>query len=210
MSPCVNVCAVGVLNKCVDAGTLRTVIQKVVCGHAILHSYVGINVDGSAFLCEWQKDHEVCIQEFSSDVQQLVTEQERIPFQIDDGEYMRVFYKNTENGTQLVVIVHHIVCDGGSIMIFMKDVLIALNGQRIEQRPVQLLSRRDLPRHPKLNVLMRLMMKRTNERWKKSGKEFGFREYYQMVENYHAEHKTQVSVYEIQRKELRQLKALCR
>lgn len=210
MSPCVNVCAVGVLNKCVDAGTLRTVIQKVVCGHAILHSHVGIDVDGSAFLCEGQKECEVCIQEFSSDVQQLVTEQECIPFQIDHGEYMRVFYKNTENGTQLVVIAHHIVCDGGSIMIFMKDVLLALNGQRMEQRPVQLLSGRDLPRHPKLNVPMRLMMKRTNERWKKSGKVFGFREYYQMVENYHAEHKTEVSVYEIQREELRQLKALCR
>ena len=54
----------------------------------------------------------------------------------------------------------------------LRALLLALNGETVPAQPVHLLSPDDLPAHPGLNPLLRLMMKRTNRRWQKTGRAF--------------------------------------
>lgn len=186
MSPAVAVCAMASFDQPPDPGLLREAAALAVRRHAVLSCRAVIDPDGTAYLTECDKAWEVSLSPFTGDVGRLILAQEAVPFAIDEGETVRFFYGGDASRPTLVVMAHHLVCDGGSIVILMRDILRAVNGQALADQPVRLLTRGDLPAHPGLSPFLRVMMKRANAKWARSGRTFSFDEYKTMAAAYAA------------------------
>lgn len=194
MSPAVNVCAIAAWDRPPEAEALKRAVQTVVSRHAILHARAALDADGSAWLEEAQAARPVALAPFDGSVERLIARQDATPFAIDEGETVRFFWGGDAERPALVVIAHHLVCDGGSLMILMRDLLLAVNGQPVAERPIRLLKRGELPAHPGLDPFTRLMMKNTNARWQRSGKVFDMDAYRRMFAAYAASRPTALAL----------------
>lgn len=163
-SPTANICVVVGFNRRIEKQVLEQSIRTAVKQQEILCSRVIVSDDGSAFFKPYEKREPIVLKEYNSNWKDVAAEQEQVPFHLGQGETIRFFCSYQENGTELLIISHHIVGDGKSLMIFMDDLMKVLNGEPISLRPLQLLSASDLPKHPQLNPLMRLTINRTNSR----------------------------------------------
>ncbi len=76
---------------------------------------------------------------------ELVNQNENIPFAIDESELIRAFIMPSEDKTQIVIMAHHLVGDGKSIIYFVKDIMNALSGIPLTYKPLALLER-NLPK----------------------------------------------------------------
>lgn len=71
----------------------------------------------------------------------IVRQNEKIPFAIDKGELVRTFIIPMGNKTQLLIMAHHLVGDGKSIIYFVKDIMNALAEIPLTYKPLTLLER---------------------------------------------------------------------
>lgn len=59
---------------------------------------------------------------------------------IDRGELIRTFIIPAETGLQMMIMVHHLVGDGKSLIYFIQDIMNALAGATLNYKPLVLLS----------------------------------------------------------------------
>lgn len=152
--------------------TLRAAIRKVMQCHDVFACCLQMEPDGSAFLEETDRTPTVFLFPFQGETALLIQEQERRPFHRERGEWARFFWRIDGEQAELVVIVHHLICDGFSIVRLMSDIVLALNGLPVERQPVRLLTREMLPKHPGLNPLFKAILRQQNRRWQKEGRVF--------------------------------------
>lgn len=72
---------------------------------------------------------------------ELVNQNEKIPFAIDKGELIKAFIIPSEDKTQIIIMAHHLVGDGKSIIYFVKDIMNALSDIPLTYKPLTLLER---------------------------------------------------------------------
>lgn len=111
---------------------------------------------------------------------ELVNQNEKIPFAIDKGELVRVFIIPSEDKTQIVIMAHHLVGDGKSIIYFIKDIMNALSGIPLIYKPLTLLER-GLPQKG-LPVIAKLYAHYCNHKW--DNRFWGWQDYYDMHNKY--------------------------
>lgn len=194
-SPTANICVIAGFNRRIEKPELEQAILTAVNHQEILCSRVVVNEDGSAFFEPNESREPVILEEYGSDWKDTAAEQEQVPFHLGKGETIRFFFSQKENGTEFLIISHHIIGDGKSMMIFMDGLMKVLNGEPISFRPLQLMSENDVPKHPQLNPLMRIILNRTNSKWSKSGKTFSLDAYEPMFAGYQEKHKTTTLVH---------------
>lgn len=193
MSPSAAVCAAAEIVPAVDEAALRAAIETVLRAHAILSCRVAMDVDGEARFVP-NGAPVVSLEPFDGDAQARIASQQSIPFAIQSGELARFFFHSEADRTRLVCAVHHVACDGGSLVRLLRALLLALNGRAVAESPVRLLAPNDLPAHPGLNPFLRLMIKRTNHRWQKSGRTFTADDFAAMQRAYAQMHPVRVQV----------------
>ncbi len=208
MSPCANVCAIMSFEGAPSHDEMQHAINIAVERNRILRCRVVLENDGSAFLEECVPPVGIELQEFDCgcDAGAFALEQEQLPFRLDEGEVIRFFRRSDGNHSELVVVTHHLVCDGGSLVILAGDILSALNGADVAEKPVRLLEASDLPKHHGLNFAMRLMLRGTNSQWRKTGRAFGFEDYRRLAASYHSNHRTALYRDELSGEQLERLK----
>lgn len=75
------------------------------------------------------------------DFLQIITREEKKPFSIWKGELMRVFIIHHEKQTRLLLMAHHLVGDGMSLIYFAQDIMQALNSSAaLPFKPLHLLT----------------------------------------------------------------------
>ena len=111
---------------------------------------------------------------------ELVNQNEKIPFAIDKGELIRAFIIPSEDKTQIVIMAHHLVGDGKSIIYFIKDIMNALSGIPLIYKPLTLLER-GLPQKG-LPVIAKLYAHYCNHKW--DNRFWGWQDYYDMHNKY--------------------------
>ncbi len=186
MSPCVNVCAAAAISPAPEADALRQAIQSAVRCHAVLRCRVQLAPDGSACLTDECAARPVACEAFTGSVEALIARQDQLPFALDEGELARFCYQREGDRVTLVAAAHHLICDGASLMLLMRDILLRLNGQETVEEPVRLLTLDDLPKRPKLALPLRVMMGVTAARWKRGGRTFDFDDDRRMFASYSA------------------------
>ena len=102
----------------------------------------------------------------------IIKESEKNPFAIQKGELVRTYLTIENQEMVLLIHAHHLVGDGKSILILVKDVMDGLSGKQPEYKPMFLIDQRFLGKKAKLRLGIRLALKKVNRKWEKVGKAF--------------------------------------
>lgn len=111
---------------------------------------------------------------------ELVYQNEKIPFAIDKGELVRVFIIPSTDKTHVMIMAHHLVGDGKSIIYFVRDMMNALSGVPLTYKPLTLLER-NLPQKGLL-AAGKLYARYCNRKW--NNRSWGWQDYYNMHNQY--------------------------
>ena len=136
------------------------------------------------------------------DILSLIREKEKIPFSIDKGELMRVFIKPSDNKVTVLIMAHHLVGDGKSIIYFIESIMKALIGEPQGYSQLHLITKDSLPMESKLPHWMKWWTNSINRRWKKSGKVFSYEDYYKLHEVYWRERESVILIEEFLNEEV--------
>lgn len=188
-SPAIHIVMVVEIGGSPTYEEVTSAVNKAVARHDILNSRVLQNEEGDAFfsLVESRKVP-VEFRETSSDSawRDIIREQERIPFDFEKGELIRLFLIKNCLKTSLILVAHHLAGDGKSMIYFIRDIMEALGNPSItfEELPVQPLYTEAFPNDVKLNPMISFMTKQLNRTWKKHKKVFSYQEYLAMFHSF--------------------------
>ena len=177
----------------------------------ILNCKVVIDKNGCAFYDTGDgKANSIAFRDF--ELAELITEQERIRFRLEDGEFLRCFVSLTSTDEmKMCFLMHHLGGDGKSLCYFIEAFLKCLNGEMTEYRKAVFLDRQALPQDVKLSPLASLLVKSFNRKWRKERRVFGFEDMNAAYEKFWETHRTavrnEVTGSEVLRQKLNECKA---
>ena len=186
----------------IDLNALKEAIDLAINKNEVIKSKILLEDNGKAYFINTINAN-YTITESEKDWHIIIKEQEKIPFDIQNGEYLKFYIirnKDMINGDKitLLLIAHHIIGDGISYAYLIQDILKALNGEKIENKPINLFDMEDLPKESNLGILMRMMLKNMNNNWAKTGKRFTFKEREEMNSKYWKGHSSYVTEHVIE------------
>ena len=145
------------------------------------------------------------------DWQEILHENERRPFRVDEGELVRTFIIPKGNETEIFFMIHHITCDGNGIFVFAEDVFSNLLGKEVAYRTSNVMTKEGVIKKGNLNFLEKLGLKSLSKKWCEEEREvFGWDTYYKIHEEFWKENKTEISLTEVEGSELEEIKATCK
>lgn len=182
-------------------------IQYAFCQNEATMSRVVIGEDGRAWYEKMEKSG--CkIFERNEDYKSIIKEQEKVTFQIQNGELLRVFIIQLEDRVQILLMAHHLVGDGKSLTYFIEEVMLRLSGQKVEYRKLCILDKQSFPEHTEIPKITEIYAHSMNRKWRKSGTVFGWKEYDQIHEQYWSNKKSIILEERFTPKEMKQLHRL--
>ncbi|HEX3076636.1 MAG TPA: hypothetical protein VHQ24_07230, partial [Lachnospiraceae bacterium] len=122
------------------------------------------------------------------------------------GELVRVFILQQGDGTQILILAHHLAGDGKSIVYLIEDIMNALNGKHILYKEMRLLTTENLPRRSKIPLIMKPYINYFNSYWKRNRKVFSFHDIMTVHDIYWKQHKTVLRIEHFSNTELHQLR----
>ena len=142
--------------------------------------------------------------------QEIRREQERIPFRINEGEFLRAFITPRENSTDVYLMAHHMMADGSGLLILVDDIMNNLAGFEVAYKPTEVMRRKDVIRKGDLSVQDRIRLRLLNLLWAKEKRIFTWEDYYQIHETYWKDKSTYFEFTTIEDEELKNLKQECK
>lgn len=126
------------------------------------------------------------------DFQEIIRENEKLPFEINRGELMRAFIIPSKNHMALLLMAHHLAGDGKSMVYFLSDVMNILAGKEVNEKPMKLMTKESFPKKSPLSLPVKLLISKFNRSWRKNGRVFTWEEYAMVHEKYWKAHSSQV------------------
>ena len=200
---------VKVLGKASEAELTET-FRAAVEAFEILNCKVVIDQKGDAFYDNCREPMN-CIVFRDFELEELIQEQERIRFRLEDGEFLRCFvsYENASE-MKLCFLMHHLGGDGKSLCYFIEAFMKRLSGEKCEYRRIQLLNNETLPNTSKLSILASLVTKVYNRKWQKQHRIFSFDDMEAAYKSFWKSHKTTLENVVTESKELSQKLKECK
>lgn len=156
-------------------------------------SKVVLSADGEAYY-EKIPVSACTVETTQKDLFSVIKEQERIPFSLKTGELMRVFIKPLDNKASVIIMAHHLVGDGKSIVYFIESTMKALIGKPQGYSKLHLIADESMPMESRLPFWLKWWTNSLNRKWKKSGKVFGYDDYYRLHETYWRERESVILI----------------
>lgn len=171
------------------------------CGlHEVLNSRVVIEDSGEAFYVDNDEPHNsMSLTELS--LEDLIYENERKRFKVDEGEFIRAFVSNEG----LVFMMHHLGGDGKSLLYFIETFMNCLTGRECEYLPFRSLALSDLPKESKLPFYYGLLARSWNRKWQKDRKVFRFNDLDDAYSKFWKDRKTRIETKRYSKDDLEQL-----
>lgn len=172
------------LSGAIPANDLTDAIKAAYAANEATMSKIVLEASGAAYYKKMS--HSGCkVAILRGDWRETVRTNEKIPFDLKNGELIRCFLDSSEEKTDLVVMAHHLAGDGKAIVRFIKDVLEALSGASLTYRPMTPLTRENLPKIEKYPPAAWLYPKLCNRKWRKMGSpSFSWEEYDRLYRHY--------------------------
>ncbi len=175
---------------------LKEAIRYTVSHYDMLQQKIVVDKEGNAYYQKIEGFQPV-VESMEKDWKEVAKEQEKYPFAIDQGEFIRFFYRLTETETTILIIAHHIAGDGISFTYFVQDIMHSLSGEKIEDKKLELFNMENLPMEARLRAPITWLIKYMNRKWKKTGRKFDFSDYYKMYDKYWSNRDTLSYTYSI-------------
>lgn len=137
--------------------------------------------------------------------EEIAREQESRIFHLEAGELVRFFLLPGESDTELLVIAHHLAGDGLSIAYLIEDIMNSLAGNKLEFKPMQIISADSFPQNTEMHLTAKMYLNRLNRKWKKSGRVFSFSDYETLFAEYWKSCKTSLCYEKFSKNEFNRL-----
>ena len=188
---------------------IRAAIEKTFTQNQTTMSKAVLDEKGNLFLEEMGHTG-CCVFADSRDWQEIRREQERIPFRINEGEFLRAFITPRENSTDVYLMAHHMMADGSGLLILVDDIMNNLAGFEVTYKPTEVMKRRDVIRKGDLPFMSRFRLRLLNRLWAKEKRIFTWEDYYQIHETYWKDKSTFFEFTTMEAEEVAALKQECK
>lgn len=184
-------------------------VKKTYTQNSMTMSKAVLDEDGSIFMEEMEETGcKVFVDK--RDWQEIMLENERRPFRINEGELVRTFIIPRGNETDIYFMVHHITCDGNGILLLAEDVLSNLQGKEVEYRTSKVMTKEGVIKKGDLNFLQRFGLKNLSKKWGNEKQVFTWDDYYKVHEEFWKDRHTEITFSEIEGSDLVSLKEECK
>ena len=177
------------LDKDVDFRDAQAAFVKACSLHEVLNSKVVIEDSGEAFYVDNSEPHN-SISKTDLGLEELINENERNRFRIEEGEFIRVFM--SPDG--LIFMMHHLGGDGKSLVYFIETFMKCLAGRECEFVPFRHLGLTDLPEDSKMHFFYGLLAHSWNKKWMKERSVFSFVDMDNAYSGFWNDHKTKIEL----------------
>jgi NRPS condensation-like uncharacterized protein len=179
-------------------------VQKAFSANEATMSRIVIDPDGKAYYK--RMDQSGCkVSVTNQDFIELILENEKVPFAIDQGELIRVFIMKKDSKTSLLIRAHHLVGDGKSVVYLIEDIMNCLSGKEVLYKPLSLYDVNTLPKECNLSPVYKIYANYFNKQWGKSGRCFLIDEYYSVHKKYWKDNRSVIITERFTAKELHQI-----
>ncbi len=137
------------------------------------------------------------------DWKEMIRESEKRTFDINEGEFVRTYIISGKEEITLLIMAHHLVGDGKSILILVQDIVNALAGKNVEYKPMLLIDKTYLSERAKLPFGVKMAVKKVNRKWKKVDKSFTWEDYDSVHKKYWDNHFSDIKIETYSAKELK-------
>jgi hypothetical protein len=215
-SPCSIVTVVARIHGDVSERMFRDAVSKVRRRHRNLRVRITEDANGDPwFTSEGAKEIQVEIVPRESDTHwvRLVQESCRIPFEFEARPAMRFILVQSPVTSDLIILSHHIICDGLSLAYLARDLLAHLGdpARAVEVLPDPVPFDRDnIPEDVSLNAVVRFFINRTNKKWESEKILFDQEDYRNLSEAYWTHYQHQVLSVELSEAQTTALVDRCR
>lgn len=158
-------------------------VKTAFCANESTMSKIVLDEDGSA---RYERMEESGCRVFvtQKDWKTIVIENEREAFRIDEGEMLRVFVISSHRETGIFIMAHHLAGDGKSVVYFFEDTMRALAGEKLQFKPLYLITDDLFPENSKPPLFYKLYAKGFNRRWNKNSRNFNWEDYREIHKTY--------------------------
>ncbi|TCL55216.1 condensation domain-containing protein [Kineothrix alysoides] len=174
-----------------DLDELVSAIKTVFSANEATMSRIVYDKNGDAYY-ERMPESGCKVSILKGDWKNIIRENEKVTFAIDQGELMRVFVNVAEEDIFLLIMAHHLAGDGKAVTYFIEDVMTALSGGQLGYKPMQLISNKSMPEKSELPLLLKLYVYILNKKWKYTGNTFHWDDYYKIHEVYWKERSSEI------------------
>ncbi len=172
-SPSAIVTVVARIKGSISNSMLINAVSKVQQRHPHLRVRIKQDQDNTLwFTSEGVKEISVEIVPRDSDDHWIKLYQEicQIPFEFDERPPIRFILVQSPLKSELIILCHHIICDGLSLAYLARDLMVHLGepDREVEVLPNPVpINRDNIPREVSLNPIIRFLINRINKKWEK-------------------------------------------
>lgn len=181
---------------------LKEAFQKAVRVNEILLSKIVIKSDGRAFYVDndLPESSIIVVEEGLDFIRQ---QEQKVRFRTENGEFIRAFAKENDNGMSIMFLMNHMAGDGKSLEYFIEDFMTFLSGGSKDYKKIRTAETKD-----NLDSVSRSIIRYYNRRWK--DKVFAFEDMQNAYEDYWKNRTTVIEVETIEKSEMDTILEECR
>jgi NRPS condensation-like uncharacterized protein len=140
-------------------------------------------------------------------------EESKKPFEFDERPAIRFILVHSQNFSELIILCHHIICDGLSLAYLARDIIAYLGepAKEVEILPDPVpIDLNNLPKDISTNPLVKFFINRINKGWRKEKVHFDMEDYRNINEAYWMKAKHRIISIELSEPQTASLVTRCR
>ncbi len=140
------------------------------------------------------------------DWKEILRENERKAFRINEGELIRTFVIPRGKETDIYLMSHHVTCDGNALFLLAEDILDNLQGKEVAYRPTEVMEKNHMINRGNLKFMEKVGLKSISQKWGKEKRVLGWDDYYKLHEEFWKNRQTELIFTIVEGDELENLK----
>lgn len=191
--PNVYIAMIVKISGCIPEAEAEQVVKNAYRANESTMSKIVLDEDGSAWY-EKMEDSGCRFFHEKDSWENILQKSEKRPFDLKEGELVRIFM--TEEGSQTILLVHahHLAGDGKAMVILINDIVNSLDGGKLIYKPMILIDRQFLEKRAKLMLPIKLAIKNLNRKWLKHGRSFSWEDYDRIHKKYWETYSSRIEI----------------
>lgn len=214
-SPSATVGVIARIKGDISEQMLHRAIAQIQQRHPILRTRIQDNQERLWFTSDGAGTIPVTVVSRESDDHWTQTYQQacQIPYEFDVRPPIRLILVQSRSRSELMILCHHIICDGLSLAYLVRDLMVAMGhpNQTLACLPEAApMSRKTIPQDLSLNRILRFLIRRINRKWARQKIYFDQEDYKDLNRAYWLNFRHRMLTIELNETQTAKLVARCR